>query len=56
MIYMYIAILPILLFCIQVPSKLLVQVPRYGKQFQTFMRIIPGLKFNPAPLLESPCM
>ena len=41
--------------CSQVPSKLLIQVPRYGKQFQTFKRIIPGVKLDPAPLLDCPC-
>ena len=45
----------LLLFCIQVPSKLLVQVPRYGKQFRAFKRIIPGIKLDPAPLMDCPC-
>ena len=39
----------------QVPSKLLVQVPRYGKQFQTYKRIIPGIKLDPFPLIDCPC-
>ena len=39
----------------QVPSKLLVQVPRYGKQFQTYKRIIPGVKLDPSPLIDCPC-
>ena len=41
------------LVCLQVPSKLLVQVPRYGKQFQTYKRIIPGIKFDTTPLLDT---
>ena len=36
---------------LQVPSKLLVQVPRYGKQFQIYKRIVPGIKLDPTPLM-----
>ena len=46
-------LLPILVTTLQVPSKLLVQVPRYGKQLQTYKRIIPGIKFDTTPLLDS---
>ncbi|CAI8016038.1 Ubiquitin carboxyl-terminal hydrolase CYLD [Geodia barretti] len=35
----------------EVPSKLLVQVPRYGKQFQIYKRIVPGIKLDPTPLM-----
>lgn len=30
----------------QIPQKLLVQVPRYGKQFKTFERIIPNKRID----------
>ena len=38
---------------LQVPSKLLIRVPKYGREFQK--RIIPGIKFHPSPLLDNPC-
>ena len=38
---------------LQVPSKLLVQVPRYGREFQAYKRIIPGIKFDTTSLLET---
>jgi ubiquitin thioesterase CYLD len=38
----------------EVPSKLLIQVPRYGKQFQTYKRIIPRIKLDATPLLDCP--
>ena len=38
----------------QAPSKLLVQVPRFGKHFKTYKRIIPGIKLDPSSLMESP--
>ena len=30
----------------QVPSKLLIQVPRYGKQFKAFEKIIPNVRMS----------
>ena len=30
----------------QIPQKLLIQVPRYGKQFKTFQLIIPDKRLN----------
>ena len=38
---------------LQVPSKLLVQVPRYGKEFQIYKRIVPGIKLDPTPLMDT---
>ncbi len=31
---------------LQVPSKLLIQVPRFGNKFQTFSKIIPAEIIN----------
>lgn len=36
----------------QMPSKLLVQVPRFGRQFKTYEKIIPDLKLNVTDLTE----
>ena len=42
---------------VQVPSKLLIQVPRFGKKFKTFQKIIPSEVLNVADVvdLEIPC-
>ena len=34
------------------PSKLLIQVPRFGRQFKTYEKIIPDLKLSVADLTE----
>ena len=31
----------------------LIQVPRFGKQFKTFAKVIPNLKLNVAELVEN---
>ena len=41
---------------LQVPSKLLIQVPRYGKQFKTYKKIVPALELDISELTESPRM
>lgn len=38
---------------IQVPSKLLIQVPRFGKKFQTFQKIIPAKSLNVAESIDA---
>ena len=38
----------------QTPSKLLIQVPRFGKQYKTYEKIIPAAKLNVADLIVSP--
>ena len=40
---------------LQIPSKLLVQVPActYGKEFQFYKRIVPGIKLDPTPLMDT---
>ena len=32
--------------CVQVPSQLLIQVPRFGKKFKTYEKVIPELVIN----------
>ena len=34
------------------PSKLLIQVPRFGRQFKTYEKIIPDLKLSITDLTE----
>lgn len=36
----------------QMPSKLLIQVPRFGRQFKTYEKIIPDLKLSITDLIE----
>ncbi len=38
---------------IQIPSKLLIQVPRYGKKFQTFQKTIPDIQLDIAEVTDS---
>ena len=40
-------------FFFQAPSKLLIQVPRFGKQYKTYQKIIPAAKLNVADLIVS---
>ena len=44
-IIMYVCVEGVVYGC-QVPQKLLIQVPRYGKQFKTFQGIIPDKCLN----------
>ena len=37
---------------LQVPSKLLLQIPRFGKEFKMYNRIIPSLTLDVIPLLD----
>ena len=37
---------------LQVPSKLLLQMPRFGKEFKMYNRIIPSLTLDVKPLLD----
>ena len=39
----------------QAPSQLLIQVPRFGKKFKTYSKIVPELKMDIGELLTSPC-
>ena len=39
----------------QAPPKLLIQVPRFGKQYKTHQKIIPAVKLNVADLMVSQC-
>ena len=41
-------------FLFQVPSRLLIQVPRFGKQYKTYQKIIPAEKLKVAELTMSP--
>ena len=41
---------------VQIPSKLLIQVPRYGKQFKTFQRVIPDKRLDIKSLCTSDCL
>ena len=40
---------------IQSPSRLLIQVPRFGKQFKTYQKIVPDLNLDVMDLVDSPC-
>ncbi len=44
-------VLNILFF--QVPSKFLIQVPRFGREFQTYKKIVPELKLNIRELTDT---
>ena len=44
-----------LFFLFQAPSKLLIQVPRFGKQYKTYEKIIPAAKLNVADLIVLSC-
>ena len=39
-------------FLFQVSSKLLLQMPRFGKEFKMFSKIIPALEMDVVPLLD----
>ena len=39
----------------QAPSKLLIQVPKFGKQYKTYEKIIPAAKLNVVDLMVPPC-
>ncbi len=41
------------LLTIQIPSKLLIQVPRCGKKRQSFQRIIPDIQLDIAEVTDS---
>ncbi len=43
----------IFLLFFQVPSKLLLQVPRFGREFQTYKRIVPELKLDIGELTDT---
>ena len=43
------------LLVFQVPPKLLIQVPRFGKQFKTFEKVVPTLTLNIADIVDIPC-
>ena len=38
---------------LQVPSKLLIQVPRFGREFKTYQKTIPGLSLKLRGLVSS---
>ena len=40
---------------IQSPSRLLIQVPRFGKQFKTYQKIVPNLSLDVMDLVDFPC-
>ena len=42
--------------CLQIPHKLLIQVPRYGKRFKTFQRVIPDKTLNVKSLCQDGCL
>ena len=42
-----------LYFILQMPPKLLIQVPRFGKQFKTYKRIIPDKILNLSKLVHT---
>ena len=39
-------------FIYQIPSKLLLQMPRFGKDFKLYNRIIPSLTLDVKPILD----
>ena len=39
----------------QAPSQLLIQVPRFGKKFKTYDKIVPELRMDVGELLSSSC-
>ncbi len=41
------------LYFFQVPSKLLLQVPRFGREFQSYKRIVPELKLDIRELTDT---
>ena len=42
--------------CTQVPNKLLIQVPRYGKQYKMFRRVIPDKTLTINSLCDASCL
>ena len=40
---------------IQPPARLLIQVPRFGKQFKTYQKIVPDLSLDVMDLVDSSC-
>ena len=38
---------------LQIPSKLLIQVPRFGREFKTYQKTIPGLTLKLRGLVSS---
>ena len=44
--------IPIELVVLQVPSCLIIQMPRFGKDYKMFRRIIPSLELDITDLLE----
>lgn len=45
-------VLSSVLFCLQVPSCLILQMPRFGKKFKLFDKIIPSLELDITDLLS----
>ena len=45
-------ILHLILLSYQIPSKLLLQMPRFGKDFKMYNRIFPSLALDVAPILD----
>ena len=41
------------IYTIQVPSKLLIQVPRHGKKYQSFQKIIPDIQLDISEVTDS---
>ena len=37
---------------LQVPSRLLIQVPRFGREFKTYQKIVPDLKLRITELTD----
>ena len=51
--YLSVLCCTLILLLLQVPGKLLLQMPRFGKEFKMYNKIIPSLNLDVVPLLDS---
>ena len=49
----YLCIMPLIFSSIQIPSKLLLQVPQFRMKFKAGKKIIPDLKLNISEITDS---